>query len=511
MNTTTSRRAARALCWLLAVIVAACGSTVQHDGISAGRDASLTPGATVDSAGASDQTRGPEGEFNGGSSAASSPGGGASSVASAMGTETASGHVASIPPKGQGWDEKFVYVGITISTDAEKTLGAIGSSLATGDQKGDAEAIVAALNREGGLFGRQIKLLVHDSALARTEADPEGVGQEICSDLTQDRPVIAIVNLTPIASDALWACAAKARTVLISVGSADWDDELSGRYTPYFYSAGFPSLSRLVPVFISRLSEQQYFQRWDTSIGGPSPAAPPVKVGVLYGNTETGRRQGKILATAITKAGYPTETFEYAGENDYPAAVLRFKTNGVTHVTGPDDGMAFFVLAAKSQRYYPRLGIHSYMTPHTSLQEIAGATREQLNGAVGVGWYQYLDVSTAQDAGLSSGGKWCVDALAQGGQTFANNDEHRFAEAFGLGICDGIRLPSRGAQAGGGLDPVAIRKGIVSIGRGYPPAAAGFGVSGLSETNFGFPGAARDLRYDSSCDCFAYVGGTYGL
>jgi hypothetical protein len=226
-------------------------------------------------------------------------------------------------------------------------------------------------------------------------------------------------------------------------------------------------------------------------------------VGVYYGSGAANARVGKLLLAAFERAGWATDSFQYTDPSQGSSAVLRFAANGVTHVVS-DGALFYFATGARSQQYRPRFGVTTYDGPQALLD--ANGDHSQLNGAMGVGWYPTLDVDEAQDPGPGPGTAPCLLALKRGGQTFAGK---RFAQAFGMALCDGFRLTVLGAKTGGGLDPASVRRGIVAMGSTFPIGGS-FGA-GLSATNYSLPGAGRDLKWDPAVASFRYVGSTYAI
>ncbi|HVT65899.1 MAG TPA: hypothetical protein VHD81_12150 [Mycobacteriales bacterium] len=440
------------------------------------------------------------------SSLHSSPRSGGSSSPSRSSRPSASMSTSAIPAAGPGWDAKHVYLGITTASDAAGTIHALGISLDPGDEIADAKAIVAAMNRQGGLFGRQVVLIVKDDSSAHVLSDPAGAAQADCVFFTQDHRVISVVNTdATIDLDSFRSCFARAHVPLVSTTTAPFDDTTQRSFAPYFYNTLSVSLTRLIPVLIDRLTAQHYFGGWNSLAG--KPGTNPVKVGVLFPTGPTGGRIGAALLGALKQAGIASDHYEYSSATDTAAAsaaVFRFKADHVTHVIGVDTFQYFFGVAANTQGFYPRYGVTTYSAPETLLR--ANGPPRQMAGAMGLGWIPSIDTDAQRDPGPGPGTKQCLAELAAGAQHFAG---HRFAEAVGLAICDGLQLGVRGAKSGNGLDPASIRSGIVALGRKYP-MAAGF-VSGLSETNFALPGGGRDLAWNPGCRCFAYHGSTFPI
>lgn len=493
---------------LAAVALGACGTTVPlaqqgqaGAGLAGTEGTTLSPGGEASVPGAQGQSPGTTREPAGASTSSRQ----ATSGAVVGGSSGRPGAVSGpIPTSGRGWDAKKVYVGIIVASDAGGALQALGISINPGDEIGDAKAIVADMNRRGGLFGRTVELVVKDDRSAEVLADPAAAGQADCAFFGQDHPVIGVVNTdAALDLDNFRACFQHARIPLVTTTTTAFDDATGDKYAPYYYNGLAVSWTRFTPIFLARLKAQGWFGGWNTTTGSASPTTP-TKVGVYFGTDPAGSRSGKNLLAALKRAGYATEAYQYSDPaSDGSSAVLRFAANSVTHVV-TTTSMFYFATAARSQGYRPRFGVSTYDGLQALLD--ANGDHSQLRGAMGVGWYPTLDTNAAEDPGPGPGTTACLAALRKGGQTFEGK---RFAQAFGMALCDGLRLAVLGAKAGGGLDPVSIRRGIVALGTSFPVGGS-FG-SGLSETNYALPGAGRDVQWDTACDCFHYTGSTYAI
>src|SRR5690349_22550034 len=88
------------------------------------------------------------------------------------------------------------------------------------------------------------------------------------------------------------------------------------------------------------------------------------------------------------------------------SAVLKFRSDGVTHVLIWDDnGVAtlFFMQQADNQGYRPRYGINSGNNMQVVAQVVS---KSQLTGATGIGWTPAFDIANAD----SPTSKWANSA-----------------------------------------------------------------------------------------------------
>jgi hypothetical protein len=407
--------------------------------------------------------------------------------------------VVTIAPTGRGWDKDFVYVGITTQKDVQAVADNAGAKgLDGGDQEGEALAVVAELNRRGGVFGRKIKIIFKDEGTVATAQDPNTVGNATCTYFTQDHPVVALISpVTLMDVPSFRACMAKGKVPLFSASVAAVDKQVGDALAPYFYQSVAPTWDALAPALIGRLKAMGWFGGWNPSTGAAAPTKP--KVGVLTPSDDIGKRIGATVKKTLAAAGYTdTVVYEYADPTNMTSAVLQFSGNGVTHVIVTNADLLPFQISANNQGYRPRYGITSYNAPQTFLE--GNSPQGQNNGAMGVGWSPSFDVSDANDPGPTGPGETeCLAMQAKGGQTFSGK---RLAEAVAFAFCDGLRLIVDAATAGGGLLGQQIYAGAQKLATRFSPAFTF--ANGLGPGRLYIPGAGRDIVWDTGCSCIKY-------
>jgi hypothetical protein len=491
--------------------LAGCGSTVQvrstqSGALGDGLTQSQTGGDLVGTTGSTGSTGLVAGGTSGGSSGTTggTAGGGSGSASGGTGTSPGTGGgpaLGGIAPTGRGWDRKYVYIGVTTQKDAQAAFANAGATgIDPGDQEGQAKAVVAEMNRRGGMFGRQIQIVFKDESTVSTAQNPDTTGAATCTYFTQDHPVVALLNpVTLMDVPSFRACLAKAHLPLLSASVAAVDDQVGRALAPYFYQSTAPSWNALAPTLMKELKAEGYFNGWDAHLSKVTAAKP--KVGVLVASDDVGIRVGKLLTRTLADAGYPGAlVYQYAqGNTDLSAAVLQFSGNGVTHVLAADSTLIAFQLSASSQGYRPRYAITTYNAPQGYLQNVA--PKDQQVGDVGVGWAPAFDVDDQRDPGSTGpGDDECRAMLKKGGQTFAGK---RLALSLAFAFCDGIRLIDQGAVAGGGLSGEQIYQGIQKIAPTFSTAFSF--ANGLGPNRLFVPGAVRPLAWSTGCSCFSYT------
>jgi hypothetical protein len=501
-----TRRAALAL---LVAALTGCGSTVQYagtatqgtgvrDGLSPVTSATDTPGSGVSGPDAGVPTS------SGGLPGNSGPTAG--TVTAGPQATGSSGGSGAVPTKGPGWDAQTVSIGITTQQDVESVAQAAGvSSVDSGNQKADVEAVIAHYNSRGGLFGRKIKGQYFD---IKSTGNPDTQAQAACSYFTQDHRVVAVYAAALVADTPTFrACLAGKHIPVLAGGAQAFDDQVFNELNGYYNLMPFPSWTRYAPAFVKRLSAQGFFSGWDKALGKPSATAP-VKVGFVCPDTLVGKRVGKLINKELAKVGHPfSDEVYYTSDGDVPGYVLKFASDQVTHVIDCDLSLFVFATQAETQHYRPRYGISTFNTPVLFLQGVVPDA--QLVGSLGSGFIPSLDVDDAHDPGpgVMPAAVACRTLAARSNVSYTPN--RRFARAVLYDTCDIIGLIVTSAISAGSLDGPSIKRGIGIEGRRWVSATTF--ISGLSPTVHAMPSATRDIYYDTPCQCYRYRGGTSSM
>jgi hypothetical protein len=496
-------------------LTAGCGSTIRQQTelqVSGQPTSPITTGggSSLGTTGLTSSTTGSAGAAAPGTTGAVLPGttGGAAPETSSTGGSTGaiappgSTSATAVPSTGKGWDKSFVYIGVNTQKDVAAVAQSINAKgLDAGDQEGQANAVVAEMNRRGGLFGRKVKVIFKDNSTVATKNDPNTAGAAACTYFTQDHPVIALLNpVTLMDVPSFRACFAKAKVPVFSASVAAVDKQVGASLAPYFYQSVAPTWDALAPTLVSRLKAQGWFGGWNPRTG--SPAATKAKVGVLAPSDDIGKRVAAVLLRSLRAAGATDATsYFYSDATNQGPAVVNFAGNGVTHVIAVNSDLVPFQTSASSQGYKPRYGISSLNAPVTFLE--ANSPPGQNIGAMGVGWSPSFDVNDSNDHVTTPAEAECKAIMAKGGQSFSGK---RLAEAVAFAFCDGIRLIVQGAAAGNGLTGTAIYQGVQRINTSFKTA---FSFSnGLGGDRLFIPGSARDIQWNASCKCILYTSST---
>lgn len=507
----------RGLLALALLTITACGSTVQTgipsaDGLS-GADGLGGNVVAVGSAEDSLGGQGPGGStLAGGSPGGSAPGTGAAAPGTNAASSAPSGpatggpvSTAGVPEEGPGWDRTTVTIGVMTQQDVQAVAEGLGlNSVDAGDQEADIKAVVDDLNARGGLLGRKIVVDIHD---VPTTGTAETEGQAACAHFTQDVRVVAVYAMALVGDvPSFRACMSKAEVPVFAAGGQAFDDQVFDELDGYYSLMTFPSWTRFARPFLDRLEAQGYYTGWNTNTGGPGSA--PAKTGFLCTDSAIGRRVGALVRDASAQVGHPISSEIYLSEaSDASNAVLRFRSDGITHVLYCDLGLFVFAQQAESQGYRPRYGISTFNTPILFLQ--GTVSNSQLAGSMGVGFAPTLDVDASRDPGPEGppGEAACRAMAKRAGLTYGPNQ--RLAQGILYDTCDIFRLIVDSATAANALDGAGINQGVGVAGPRLRSAYTW--VSGLSPSERANPASTRDLFFDGPCACYRYRGGLVPL
>lgn len=480
---------------LLAVIATACGTTVpegQPGSTQAAGIGTATSGLSAPAAGSATTT---PGDLPG-STAGGSPGSGSSG--SADGTSTQARPAGPLGPttatRNDGHARSVVtgpvQVGIEYfdSSQAVALGKSVGYSVSPGYPYDEAKALVAWINRHGGLGGHQVDPVYWQFSQTGSEDTNE---QSACQTWTQDHHVAAVIWPNNFSSDdVLVSCLARAGVML--TGGADTYLNSSqlraeGGYlqTPYMFAG-----DRMYTRLIDQLVASQWF-------------TPGGKIGILSDDGATYAANVHTVDQALASHGltasdHATMSTSSPEEDssDCQSAGLRFAADHVTNIVVVDDGARAFLYctpAFRSQNYFPKFSITSYDSPSTVQSLIPS---HSLSGSAGIGWEPVNDVNPAT---LNRAGRECLAIMQSGGQNVTTS---ALTEAIAFAYCDGFFFLHHAYAEAATLAPNAVQQAIANTGSGYLSPIT-FATKFAARRYDGVAATAR-LAYQQSCSCFRY-------
>jgi hypothetical protein len=379
-----------------------------------------------------------------------------------------------------------VEVGIGVDGNNSTFAAAFGVSQSQPDEQRIAAAVVADINRTGGLAGHPIAPVY--AVFDNTSNDWVAQDEAICAAFTQDHHVAVAVRTDDIFGP-LDACLAKARVPLVLWESvfreSSWHAAAPGlRYTPD--EATGP---RTYEALVSRMAATK---RWGaaTRIGLVRYDRPDQADIERDGVRPALARHGLKLADAA--AVHTPASFSDLGSTSSEVAnvILKFRQEGITDVVFMGGDVSFlFANAAESQQYRPRYALTSFDFPN--LMPVA-----QLHGAFGIGWHPTVDLTSRRAP--TPGTKRCDRALSGTGAVPDGTGSERLYVT-----CDHLYFLQAVYAAAGAVGPGAFSRGVARLGAGFAPAFT-FAVDAARRPD-GLM-AFRDVRFDEGCSCLLYGG-----
>jgi ABC-type branched-subunit amino acid transport system substrate-binding protein len=476
----------------LGLASAACGTTLHQ------QSAAIEPTATTAAVGEA----GSGGAIGDGGPDSTLPG--ASGTGTAGGTPSASTVASQGPASGAPSGAGAAVTGqiklgfLTTATGNASSLGInLGQSFT---DRQAVEAVVRALNAQGGIAGRQIAPVFArtDTGSVSWEADYAAA----CATLTQDNKVQAVLGYSFAFFDSFESCLARANVVHLTTAYGVADAAGMRQY-PLLYSLAAPNIDRYLATVLTGAVT--------TGFVGPKNTVGILRSGCPYDQ----RAWATTGAPLVKRLGVNVATIEEmscisgasgAGSvvTQIQSAVLRFRSRGVDTVWVEGPPAIIFSSAAESQGWRPRYLVSSQSGGAALVGNVAAP---QLANFHGFGWLPTVDVLPPQQPARNATQQRCLALLRSQGLSPTQHAD--FGTAFGA--CDALFVYESALRVTrGNSDPSAVVPAIDRLGAGQPSAYTYGGLfrfGGLHDN----PAAARPWAWDGGCSCFTYIGQAYGM
>lgn len=510
----------------LSVFAWACGSTVPLAEQEAAEEAAevlgtdalegLPPGATVNEKG---QIVNAEGEVIGtvpggapvaSGGVASGPGTGGA-VASGETSGTASGSTGTASgSNGIGVTSNTISIGVVVVRGGDEAAASLGAPGVTQVSKRKVwEALAEETNKAGGILGKKVVPVFHEVDAASSQTT-EQQGQEACADWTQDRPVFATPGF-PSFGESFLACMGKAGAVISGGSVFTVSDERIFERHPYFLQPNTMDLNTQGKLLPEALYGQKYFGK-SAKIGLVTFDTPEFRYATEQSLLPSLQRRGLKLATEPAYLTFPRTLDQYSATSaDARNAVLRFSSQGITHVMFMDFGAVATVLfaqAAENQQYRPRYGLNSQAGPTIAPRSVPNNEmwRNQLDKARAVGWAPAADVSPNEEPANKTRER-CLAIMQKHNVAFSSSN----ARGQAIQECDALWFLIASLEASGSqvINQATFLQGVARLGSGYGPGMT-FATTVSSSRHDGSAGA-RNLSFDRECVCFHYTSPVYAV
>jgi hypothetical protein len=408
---------------------------------------------------------------------------------------------------GRGFTRTTISIGVGTASDYNSTAGNLGVKGVgyEGDVNVWFQAVVDDLNKRGGILGRKVLLVKHDFSTIQVLQDPAGANQAACATWTQDKPVAAVLFAGFIVEDTILACLGKAGVPLVYPGAGlDYPLHYQATYQrfPLFFNLAQMVGERYDRLSFQRLHARGFFTPWDTRNGKPGTAATsPVKVGLLGFDDKDGEIQQASRVRELAKDGLKADSVVRcprslsSNSSCAQSAVLRFSTNGITHVFGAG---AIFMNNAQQQGYHPR-----YFIQASAAALAANEGPGQLNGSMAENYVPFNDVATTEYPGDPTPATTRCKALMRSAGQGSSDPSTLYLQ---MSVCDEFFFLAAAGKRSGNLTGAGLRAGFEGLGSTVQSALTW--TSFLSAAEHTSASSLRDLAYDSAIGRFRYVSTT---
>jgi hypothetical protein len=361
------------------------------------------------------------------------------------------------------------------------------------------DALVAAMNKAGGINGRKIEPVyaVTDTASSDWSSD----FQAACSKFTQDNHVAAVLGYVFVWLDAFETCLAHAGVPHLNAGYQPGDEAAQRQY-PTMFSTSNPT------------DEGHYLTMLSGAVA-TGVLTPSTKLGIILDSCghddRAWPRSGApyLAAHHISYESADISCSAGAADNGRVAsalqnAELRFRTNGDTVILIEGVPAVIFMNEAESQHWNP-----------TYLMAIQGgglqgnAPDDQLAHVHGFGWLPEIDVDLMhQPYPATAAQKRCVGMLESEGLKPAQYND--FFSAYVT--CDALFLYVDALRlTAGDTSAAKVIGGLESAAPHFDGAATYGWRLTVSNVARGGPGLWRAWAWSNGCSCFAYTGQPHAM
>jgi ABC-type branched-subunit amino acid transport system substrate-binding protein len=366
------------------------------------------------------------------------------------------------------------------------------------------DAVVAAMNAQGGLGGRRIVPVYANTDTGSSNWDTDFAAA--CSTFTQDNKVAAVLGYAFTYSQSFERCLAAKKLPHLNTGfNVPGRSELA-KY-PLQTSLDVPTIDRRGLLKL---------------IGAAADGVltPKNKIGVITDNcpgtasslSESFMPQAKKLGLTVA----PPVTLNCAnGSADAGGAVtalqnaeLQFASSGVDrvifHASSEGPALLLFSSSAESQSYHPQYVVSSLANLEALRSNFSAG---QIANIHGYGWLPTQDVPPRFYPATNTLQKRCLSLLKSQSIVPASGPDFYYA----YNVCEAVFV----------YEQALLRNGASTDGAAVSSAVRGLGTSFDSLTNQGgslfgtdqpdAPRSMRHLVYTASCSCFAYTGPTRSI
>lgn len=443
------------------------------------------------------------------SSATTAPGATRStgSAATPGGTEVTAGGPSAVRPGAPGGPARPVgrgplTIGVLFSDNGAANAALGVATDASNSPKNLMTALIAGVNRNGGLAGRTLTAVYY--AVDAQSSDYSTQANAACSYFTDDHPVPVVLDLAFGNKFGMAACLSKHGVLDVGIRTSD---TVADNGVELFAAPGWMTSTRRYPAVLAGLHATGYVTS-KNKVGVLLEDCPDLQRAYDQAVLPAIKRLGLVLAD--TEHLQCASGFASAGPASaaVQSAVLRFRGSGVDRILMVSDfeQVTLLLLAnyAESQQWRPGFMLSSQAQTEVMRANIASGQWPQLHG---VGWSPGLDIDDPRRP-LPAADKRCLDLIKQGGVTVSGWVNTYIAttectELFFLGAA--LQL-SNGDEHGS-----ALMAAVDRLGAGFTAPGIVSGRTVFGPRRHDGPAAVAPFAYVASCSCLRYVGAATAL
>jgi hypothetical protein len=393
-------------------------------------------------------------------------------------------------------DTSPLTIGVTYISNEQTTTDLGAGTPSPVNQKALVQGLVAGINADGGLNGRQLKTVEYewDSSSNDWSLDASAA----CAKFTQDNDVTVVLDTAFGVTGGFRKCLNDAG--VMSIQSISEGGRAAGDAASLHANSAAMTIDRAYSSVLDGLTSSGYLTA-DNQIGvilENCPENANAYADTLKPLMTTLGLKAPIDATVDCTTGFSSATAGAAAINN---AVLKFKDGGVDRVMFVGDSeyimLLFFTGTASSQGYTPGYLLSSGAQPQALLSSIVPDQQPQMKG---VGSQPFNDVD---DAELSTVDQRCVDLVTAGGVTPATYTDTSLLlfECGPFLLLESALKATNGSAVATDLADAVSGLGTTFLAPGLVESATRF-----SETGRDGPAMVRVFEFDPSCSCLQYSG-----
>lgn len=398
---------------------------------------------------------------------------------------------------GRGVTRDTIRIGIHSSSDLTAAFAALGANATAVDEGEVSRALVNWFNERGGIAGRQIETVLHETNPVNGSFAQQA--QAACATFTQDNEVFVVMSSAVGGDDSMLHCLAERNQPLIEGNLWLFDEPYYQQHRGILYQPARMMADRWVRTYVDGLEEIGYLEDGREGLGLLRFNAPVFE-----------RMANNVLKPRLQQLGYtladevvvqsPKGVGDFVGmANELNAAVLRMKANDVTHLMFlENNGIAafFFFGQAESQGFRPRYAFNSLDIIGTMENN---ADPAQLEDSVGISFYPPSDLNGDRDhLGNNPNLLLCEQIMRDAGLLTTGY--------YVQPRCDAFFFLAAALENAPALTKDGLLAGAEALGTSYRGSMAAHSHTRFGRGDYDGVNSWLPVAYRLGCECFVHTG-----